>query len=62
MLYEVGKEGLEEILNSSSPTVLLFYAKWCPFPRAFKEIFGEYATRSNVDFCLVDLSDEENPL
>jgi thioredoxin 1 len=52
----------EEVLAASEPTVVLFWATWCPFCLRFKPIFDEAARGSDLRFAAVYLDDVDNPL
>ena len=42
--------------------IVLFYASWCPFCRAFKPIFEDYEKQNGLSFLEADISDENDPL
>jgi thioredoxin 1 len=50
------------VVQSSEPTVVMFWATWCPFCRRFKQEFERLATSQPWRFAAVYLDDEENPL
>jgi thiol-disulfide isomerase/thioredoxin len=52
------KNIFHEKLESKDKAVVLFYATWCPFSRAFLPIFEEYS-KSNPEECLSVIVDEE---
>ena len=52
------KSSFHEKVDSKDKAVVLFYATWCPFSRAFLPIFEEYS-KSNPDECLSVVVDEE---
>jgi len=52
------KSIFHEKLDSKDKAVVLFYATWCPFSRAFLPIFEEYS-KSNPEECLSVIVDEE---
>ncbi len=51
-----------EVLESSEPTVVLFWATWCPFCRRYKPEFDKVAAKWPWRFASVFLDDESNPL
>lgn len=56
-------EGFDDaVLRAKEPTVVLFWASWCPFCLAFRPAFTERAARSDARFAIVSLDDYENPL
>jgi thiol-disulfide isomerase/thioredoxin len=52
------KSIFHEKVDSKDKAVVLFYATWCPFSRAFLPIFEEYS-KSNPEECLRVIVDEE---
>jgi thiol-disulfide isomerase/thioredoxin len=52
------KSSFHEKVDSKDKAVVLFYATWCPFSRAFLPIFEEFS-ESNPDECLSVIVDEE---
>ncbi len=52
------KRSFHDKVDSKDRAVVLFYATWCPFSRAFLPIFKEYS-KSNPDECLNVIVDEE---
>ena len=61
---EVGTAGEfdRQILHAPEPTVVMFWAAWCPFCRTFRPTFDAHALRSDARFAIVRLDDEDNPL
>src|SRR5574342_923948 len=51
-----------DVLEAPGPTVVVFWAAWCPFCRSFRRLFDETAARSAGRFAVVRLDDEESPL
>ncbi len=51
-----------QVLESSEPTVALFWATWCPFCRRYKPEFDKLAAKWPWRFASVYLDDESNPL
>ncbi len=51
-----------QVLESSEPTVALFWATWCPFCRKYKPEFDRLAAQRPWRFASVYLDDESNPL
>ena len=51
-----------QVLESTEPTVALFWATWCPFCRRYKPEFDKLAARWPWRFASVYLDDESNPL
>ncbi len=51
-----------QVLESSEPTVVLFWATWCPFCRRYKPEFDKIAATHAWRFASVYLDDESNPL
>jgi thioredoxin len=50
------------VLQSTEPTVVMFWATWCPFCRRFKADFERIASSRPWRFAAVYLDDENNPL
>ena len=46
----------------SEPTLVMFWATWCPFCRRFKTEFEKLASSRPWRFAAVSLDDEANPL
>jgi len=51
-----------DVLRAPEPTVVLFWAAWCPFCQAFRPLFDARAERSDGRFAIVSLDDASNPL
>lgn len=51
-----------EVLRAEGPTVVLFWASWCPFCTTFRPAFERSAARARTRFAVVRLDDEGNPL
>ncbi|MGQ0797208.1 MAG: thioredoxin family protein [Methanobacteriota archaeon] len=51
-----------EVLEARGPTVVLFWATWCPFCRRFKPEFDRLGSDLDVRLATVFLDDQENPL
>jgi|SRR3990170_1467603 len=51
-----------DVLRAPEPTVVLFWAGWCPFCQAFRPLFDARAAENNGRFAVVSLDDNENPL
>lgn len=51
-----------QVLESKEPTVVLFWATWCPFCRRYKPEFDKIAAKWPWRFASVYLDDESNPL
>ena len=51
-----------DVLESQDPTVVLFWATWCPFCRRFASEFERLSDRVRARFARVYLDDESNPL
>src|SRR5256886_15187735 len=52
----------ESVVQAKDPTVVMFWATWCPFCRRFKQEFEKLAASRPWHFAAVYLDDEENPL
>jgi thioredoxin 1 len=50
------------VLQSPEPTVVMFWATWCPFCRRFKAEFDRLTASRPGRFAAVYLDDENNPL
>jgi thioredoxin 1 len=50
------------VLQSTEPTVVMFWATWCPFCRRFKADFERVYSSRPWRFAAVYLDDESNPL
>ena len=53
-------DNAEAAIEKSESIVMLFFARWCPFCRAFKPSFEDLASSPNGDFGEIDISDEES--
>lgn len=53
-------DNAEAAIEKSESVVMLFFARWCPFCRAFKPSFEDLASSSNGGFGEIDISDEES--
>ena len=51
-----------DVLEAKDPTVVMFWATWCPFCRRFKGEFENLASSRPWRFAAVYLDDEDNPL
>ena len=62
--FEVGsaEEFERGVLRAPEPTVVMFWAAWCPFCRSFRPAFDARASQSRARFAVVRLDDEDNPL
>ncbi len=52
------KSTFHDRVDSKERAVVLFYATWCPFSRAFLPVFKEYS-ENNPDECFSVIVDEE---
>jgi thioredoxin 1 len=52
----------ESVVQSAEPTVVMFWATWCPFCRRFSSEFERLAAARPWRFVSVYLDDEQNPL
>jgi len=52
----------ESVVQAAEPTVVMFWATWCPFCRRFKQEFEKLAASRPWRFAAVYLDDEDNPL
>src|SRR2546425_12421823 len=52
----------ESVVQAAEPTVVMFWATWCPFCRRFKQEFEKLAAPRPWRFAAVYLDDEDNPL
>ena len=50
------------VLEATEPTVVMFWATWCPFCRRFNSEFEKLASSRPWRFAAVYLDDESNPL
>ena len=50
------------VVQAEQPTVVMFWATWCPFCRRFKQEFERLASSRPWRFAAVYLDDEDNPL
>lgn len=50
-----------DVLRADEPTVVAFWAAWCPFCRRFRPLFEKAAERGGR-FAIVRLDADENPL
>lgn len=56
-------EAFEEgVLRAGEPTVVLFWAGWCGFCRAFRPKFDATIAKYGARFAVVRLDDYDNPL
>lgn len=51
-----------DVIRAADPTVVMFWASWCPFCRAFRPAFEARADGSEARFARVSLDDYDNPL
>lgn len=51
-----------EVLRAPGPTVVMFWAGWCPFCQAFKPLFDGRAAKNEGRFAVVRLDDADSPL
>ena len=51
-----------DVLRAPEPTVVLFWASWCPFCQAFRPLFDARAAGNQDRFAVVHLDDDANPL
>ncbi len=51
-----------QVLDHGEPTVVLFWATWCPFCRRYRPEFDKLAAKFPGRFASVYLDDESNPL
>ena len=56
------EEFQRDVLSARDGTVVMFWAAWCPFCRAFKPSFDAHAAKSPGRFAVVHLDEEDNPL
>ena len=52
----------DAVVRADQPTVVMFWATWCPFCRRFKQEFEKLASARPWRFAAVYLDDEKNPL
>src|SRR3977135_4544837 len=52
----------ENVVQATKPTVVMFWATWCPFSRRFNAEFEKLAASRPWRFAAVYLDDEANPL
>src|SRR3989475_5537860 len=52
----------ESVVQAAEPTVVMFWATWCPFCRRFKQEFERLAPSHPWRFAAVYLDDEDKPL
>jgi len=52
----------ESVVQAKEPTVVMFWATWCPFCRRFKQEFEKLAASQPWRFAAVYLDDEDNPI
>ncbi len=58
---EINSGNIDKFVDGK-PSIVLFYADWCPFCRKFKPIFEAHATNSGVRLAEAKINEEENPL
>ena len=51
-----------EVLRATEPTVVVFWAAWCPFCRSFRPHFEARAASNGARFAVVRLDSEDNAL
>lgn len=51
-----------DVLEATDPTVVMFWATWCPFCRRFRKTFDDLASSKPWRFAAVYLDDYESPL
>lgn len=51
-----------DVLRAPEPTVVLFWAEWCPYCQAFRPLFDARVAKNAGRFAVVHLDDDANPL
>ena len=63
MLQVRDPDGFQKsVVQATEPTVVMFWATWCPFSRRFNAEFEKLASSRPWHFAAVYLDDEQNPL
>lgn len=52
----------DRVVRSTEPTVVLFWAGWCGFCRAFRPLFDAKVAEYDARFAVTRLDDDDNPL
>ncbi|MCW6160283.1 MAG: thioredoxin family protein [Candidatus Micrarchaeales archaeon] len=55
-------KSIDDVRSSNGTIVVLFYADWCPFCRAFKPVFESFDGKSGVSFGEARLNEDGNPM
>lgn len=57
------EKGLERFVASNRKALVLFFASWCPYSRAFRPIFeGEVAKLKDCSAAIAVVDEDDNPL
>lgn len=63
MLEIEDESALEKFLTSNRNALVLFFAGWCPYSRAFRPIFERETAKQKICTCAIAVVDEDdNPL
>jgi len=62
MLEKIKTTFSEEIINKEKIVIVMFYATYCGFCKAFAPIFEEYSLDYDFIFAKSDLTDDDNSL
>lgn len=51
------EKDVDELLKSGKPSIVLFYASWCPFCQGFLPVFEKHAKGTAANFCRAEIDD-----
>jgi thiol-disulfide isomerase/thioredoxin len=57
----VTPQNIDGFLKSRDKVIVLFYADWCPFCRAFFKMLGSTKVKLSNELAFANISDESNP-
>ncbi|WP_179631884.1 thioredoxin family protein [Clostridium peptidivorans] len=62
MIIKVKDDGFkQEVLNSNIPTIVKFYADWCPYCRKFAPVFDQVSTEYEGRVKFIEMDVDSSP-
>ncbi len=61
-MKEFDSRSINYAISSKETIIVLFYADWCPFCRAFKPVFESFEGKARVALGEAKVNEEENPM